>query len=201
MVCRVLILMQSIKGYIWDVYLFCKSWYNSPKQMGTIFPSSSKTGQKIAALIKDPENVTVVELGAGTGQVTDEILQLGIPKDRFVTIEYDTNLCKELAAKHPKDLNLLNIDAADMLEHLPKEYIGKTDYVISTLPLIPLGEQKTRQIIETIFTVLKANGVYIQVTLSPFQPKYVNALGLKATKLFISWLNIPPMHVWRICKS
>ena len=193
--------MKSIKSYVWDTVLFLKSWFHSPNQMGTIFPSSYITGKKIAQLIKDPQNSIVVELGAGTGQVTDEIIAMGIPQDHFATIEYDPRLCKELSSKYPKGLNLLNIDAADMLEELPKQFIGKTDYVISTLPLIPLKKEKALKIIDSIFEVLKPGGVYVQVTLSPFKPKYMDELGLRATKLFVSWVNLPPMHVWRISRK
>eukprot|EP00826_Nyctotherus_ovalis_P022009 TRINITY_DN17202_c0_g1_i2.p1 TRINITY_DN17202_c0_g1~~TRINITY_DN17202_c0_g1_i2.p1 ORF type:complete len:233 (+),score=34.41 TRINITY_DN17202_c0_g1_i2:86-700(+) len=193
--------MESIKSYIWDMGLFFRSWFNSPKQMGTVFPSSSATGKKIAALVKDRGNSRVVELGAGTGQVTDELVAMGISSEHFVAIEYDASLCKELLKKHPKDVNLLNIDAADMLEYLPKEFVGQTDYVISTLPLIPLGREKCRKIIDTIFKVLKPGGVFVQVTLSPLKPKYVDELKLSSAKLFISWVNIPPMHVWRLSRN
>eukprot|EP00826_Nyctotherus_ovalis_P034277 TRINITY_DN2830_c0_g2_i1.p1 TRINITY_DN2830_c0_g2~~TRINITY_DN2830_c0_g2_i1.p1 ORF type:complete len:235 (-),score=41.68 TRINITY_DN2830_c0_g2_i1:144-764(-) len=192
--------MKSIKSYAWDTALFLKSWLHSPNQMGTLFPSSSTTSKKIAQLIKDPQNAVVLELGAGTGQVTDEIVALGVPEECFATVEYDARLCKELMLKYPKGLNLLNIDAADMLEELPARFIGKTDYVISTLPLIPLKKDKAQKIVDSIFQVLKPGGVYIQVTLSPFRPKYMEDLGLRTTKLFVSWVNLPPMHVWRICK-
>ena len=178
--------------------LFIKSWFSSPKQMGTIFPSSAATGRKIADLVKDPKNVKVLELGAGTGQVTDELATMGIPAENFVSVEYDTTLFKELKKKHPTGINLLNIDACDILEKLPKEFIGQTDYVISTLPLIPLGWEKLTKIVDAIFKVLKPGGVFVQVTLSPLKPKYVDQLKLHATKLFISWYNIPPMHVWRL---
>lgn len=193
--------MKSIKSYAWDTVLFLKSWFHSPNQMGTLFPSSSSTGKKIAQIIKDPQNSIVVELGAGTGQVTDEIISMGVSQDHFATVEYDTRLCKELSLKYPKGLNLLNIDAADILEELPKHFIGKTDYIISTLPLIPLKKEKAQKIVDSIFEVLKPGGVYIQVTLSPFRPKYMDELGLRTTKLFVSWVNLPPMHVWRICKK
>ena len=193
--------MERIKAYAWDSYLFLKSWFSSPKQMGTLFPSTSKTGQKIADLIKDPENVLVVELGAGTGQVTEKILDGGVPPENFATVEYDPRFCKELHKKFPDISTILNIDAADVIAHLPSKFIGCTDYLISTLPLLTLGETKARKIVEEIFKVLKPNGVYIQVTLSPFKPKYIEDFGLVATKLCVSWLNMPPMHVWRICKK
>ena len=193
--------MQSFKSYLWDSALFLKSWFNSPKQMGTLFPSSPSTSKKIASLIKDSKNSMVVELGAGTGQVTDEIMAINIPKDHFITVEYDPILFKELAAKYQTGLDLLNIDAADMLEELPERFIGNTDYVISTLPLIPLEKSKAKKIVDSIFKVLKPGGVYVQVTLSPFKPKYMEDLSLRTTKLFVSWVNLPPMHVWRICKK
>ena len=193
--------MQSFKSYLWDSALFLKSWFHSPKQMGTLFPSSPATSKMIASLIKDPKNSIVIELGAGTGQVTDEIMAIQIPEDRFVTVEYDSILFKELAMKYPSGLNLLNIDAADMLEELPEQFIGKTDYVISTLPLITLEKSKAQKIVDSIFKVLKPGGVYVQVTLSPFKPKYMEEMGLRTTKLFVSWVNLPPMHVWRICKK
>lgn len=193
--------MEKIKGYFWDSYLFLKSWFSSPKQMGTLFPSTSKTSQKIANLIKDAENVNVVELGAGTGQVTEQIITRGVLPENFATVEYDTGFCKELAKRFPQIQTLLNIDAANVLDYLPKKFIGNTDYLISTLPLIMLGEKKSQEIVNAIFKVLKPNGVFIQVTLSPFKPKYVEKLGLRATRLCVSWLNAPPMFVWRMCKA
>jgi phosphatidylethanolamine/phosphatidyl-N-methylethanolamine N-methyltransferase len=192
--------MEGVKGYAWDTYMFLKSWFSSPKQMGTMFPSTKKTGKKIAGLIKDAEHVLVVELGAGTGQVTERILEDGVRPENFVAVEYDRGFCEELYKKYPAGPAILNIDAANVLEHLPSRFIGQTDYLISTLPLLTLGPEKAKEIVEAIFKVLKPNGVYIQVTLSMFQPKYVKVLGLRATRLCISWMNIPPMHIWRICK-
>eukprot|EP00831_Metopus_contortus_P055480 TRINITY_DN4697_c0_g1_i4.p1 TRINITY_DN4697_c0_g1~~TRINITY_DN4697_c0_g1_i4.p1 ORF type:complete len:268 (+),score=51.00 TRINITY_DN4697_c0_g1_i4:36-839(+) len=190
--------IQKMKAYFWDMMLFCRSWFNCPKQMGTIFPSSKSTGKAIANIIKCPDHVRVVEVGAGTGQITSEIVKLGIPNEQFVAIEYDSGLCEKLRKTQSQGLQVLNMDAADMVEKLPKEFIGHTDYLISTLPLIPMGEEKCRKVVDSIFTVLKPNGVYIQVTLSPAKPKYVDLLGLEATKICVSWLNIPPMHIWRI---
>ncbi|MDR3736769.1 MAG: methyltransferase domain-containing protein [Acidobacteriaceae bacterium] len=193
--------MERLRTYAWDMYLFMRSWFSSPKQMGEIMPSSSKTGKKIADLIKDVENVLVVELGAGTGQITEKIVEGGVQPDKFVTVELDPRFCKELRKRFPMVKSILNIDAADILKHLPSKFVGKTDYLISTLPLLMLGNDKAKAIVDAIFKTLKPNGVYIQVTLSPFQPKYIEELGLKATKLCVSWLNLPPMHVWRICRA
>ena len=192
--------MNTVAGYVYNTYLFVKSWFDSPKRMGALFPSFARTGKMLAGLIKDPHNVRVVELGAGTGQVTDQIVNAGVDLNKFATIEFDQKFCGELLKKHPEGLQIFNIDAAAMGEKLPSEFVGNTDYIISTLPLITLREAKAKEVIEAVFRMLKQGGVYIQITFSPLKPKYMKRLGLKATKICVSWINLPPTHIWRICK-
>ena len=193
--------MKAVTGYVYDTCLFLRSWYDSPTRMGAWFPSFARTGKMLAGIIRDVNNAKVVELGAGTGQVTEQIIATGIKPENFVTIEFDQGFCKALLEKHPKGLNLLNIDAAKMEEELPNDFMRNVDYVISTLPLITLGEKKAKEVIEAVFKVMKPGGVYIQITYTPYKPKYMKELGLKATKLCISWLNLPPTHIWRICQK
>ena len=192
--------MSSIGGYIYNSYLFLKSWFDSPKRMGALFPSFARTGKILAGLVKDINNVRVLELGAGTGQVTDQIIACGVDMNNFATVEFDSKFCDELRKKHPEGLRLFNIDAAHIVERLPAEFVGQTDYVVSTLPLITLGESKAKEVIEAVFKVLKPGGVYIQITFSPLKPKYMKKMGLKATKLCVAWINLPPTHIWRICR-
>ena len=177
-----------------------KSWCDSPKKMGTLFPSFARTGRHMAELVKDPKNCRVLELGAGTGQITTQLVEAGVDLEKFATVEADKNFCDELRKKLPAGTNVLNIDARTMTETLPKEYVGKTDYIVSTIPLIALGQENAKKIIDQVFKVLKPGGVYIQITFSPLKPKYMKKMGLKATKLCISWINLPPTHIWRICQ-
>eukprot|EP00830_Metopus_es_P009641 TRINITY_DN192_c0_g1_i1.p1 TRINITY_DN192_c0_g1~~TRINITY_DN192_c0_g1_i1.p1 ORF type:complete len:242 (-),score=45.53 TRINITY_DN192_c0_g1_i1:62-694(-) len=190
--------MRRIGAWFYNTYLFLKSWYDSPSRMGALFPSFSRTGKMLASVIKDPENVRVVELGAGTGQVTEQIIKAGVRLDKFATIEFDPNFCEEIAKKNP-GMKIFNIDAADIATKLPKEFVGHTDYIISTLPLITLGVEKAKEVAKAVFKTLKPGGVYVQITYTPFKPKYMKKLGLRATKLCISWLNLPPTHIWRLC--
>eukprot|EP00826_Nyctotherus_ovalis_P009983 TRINITY_DN12648_c0_g1_i3.p1 TRINITY_DN12648_c0_g1~~TRINITY_DN12648_c0_g1_i3.p1 ORF type:complete len:219 (-),score=50.67 TRINITY_DN12648_c0_g1_i3:177-833(-) len=192
--------MKAFKDYIYNEYLFLKSWFDDPKRMGTLFPSFACTGKTIASVVKDPHNSRVLELGAGTGQVTTQLISAGVSLDKFATVEADKNFCEELRKKLPQGTNVLNIDARTMAETLPPEFIGKTDYIVSTLPLIALGEENAKKVINQVFKVLKPGGVYIQITFSPFKPKYMKKMGLKATKLCVAWINLPPTHIWRICR-
>jgi len=191
--------MNTISKYVYNTYLFLKSWFDSPKRMGTLFPTFARTGRMLASVIKDVQNVRVLELGMGTGQVTEQILNSGVRMENFATVEFDPKFCSEVQARHP-DLKILNMDAASIATKAPKEFIGQTDYIISTLPLITLGVNKAKEIIDAIFKVLKPGGVYVQITYHPAKPTYMKSMGLKVTKLCISWINLPPTHIWRICK-
>ena len=193
--------MQAFKDYIYNEYLFLKSWFDDPKRMGTLFPSFASTGKTIAELVKDPQNSRVLELGAGTGQITTQLINSGVNLKKFATVEADKNFCAELRKKLPEGTKILNIDARTMTETLPDEFIGKTDYIVSTVPLISLGEENAKKIIDQVFKVLKPGGVYIQITFSPFKPSYMKKLGLETTKLCTAWINLPPTHIWRICQT
>ena len=193
--------MKAVAGYVYDTYLFLKSWFDNPKRMGALFPSFARTGKKLAGIIRSLENAKVVELGAGTGQVTDQIIAHGVKKENFVAVEFDPDFCKKIEEKHPKAVNILCIDAAKIYTELPEEFLGKTDYVISTLPLITLGEAKAKEVVEAVFKTLKPGGVYIQITYTPYKPKYMKKLNLRVKKLCVSWLNLPPTFIWRICKA
>ena len=192
--------MKRLGRYLYNTFLVLKSWFDNPKRMGALFPSFTRTAKMLAGIIKDNENVRVVELGAGTGPVTDQIIASGVREDNFYTVEFDPKLCATIQARHP-GLHILNIDAATMIEHLPKAFVGNTDYVISTLPLIVLGKEKAKEIINSIFAVLKPGGVYIQITYTPWRPSYMREIGLKVTQLCVSWINLPPTFIWRICPS
>lgn len=187
-------------AYLWDIILFLKNWIFHPLQMGTIFPSSPRTGKLIGDLVQNPSQCKVVELGAGTGQVTEWLSKEGIKKENFISVEYDKGFYKELKRKFPT-VNFLNIDAAELLEKIPPEFIGKTDYVISTLPLIPMPKEQQLKILNATFKLLKPEGKLYQVSLSLRKPKYFDELGLESKHVLTSWLNLPPMFVYELMEG
>ena len=44
----------------------------------------------------------VIELGPGTGPVTEALIQRGIPQDRLILIEFDPDFCRLLSRRYPR---------------------------------------------------------------------------------------------------
>jgi phosphatidylethanolamine/phosphatidyl-N-methylethanolamine N-methyltransferase len=85
-----------------DEVRFIASWLQHPLKVGAVSPSGKALAQAIAAEI-DPEIPgPIVELGPGTGPVTEALIERGIAPERLVLVEYDPDFCKLLRRRFPR---------------------------------------------------------------------------------------------------
>jgi len=176
-------------------FLWC--YFRSPNNIGSMIPSSDNLSKVVAKNIMNPPDALVIEIGAGTGVITKHILEAGVKLENFFVVEYDRNLFKILEKNYKHIDNLYNIDAAKLSSELPSNTIGNVDYIISTVPLLVVGEEKCFEILKEAKKMLKPTGVFIQVTYTPFLPKYVKDYGIRAKRTGTCCTNFPPAFVWR----
>ena len=69
--------------------LFFRQWLRSPKSMGSVIPSSRFLAQAVAREVAWKPGQFVVELGGGTGAITEGLIARGIPRDKLVVVELD----------------------------------------------------------------------------------------------------------------
>src|SRR3990167_4610617 len=81
--------------------LFLQNLMLHPRQVGAIWPSSTWLAETIAKQVVADKNHYIVELGAGTGVITDALLKKGIPADKLIAIEYEPHFVKMLKEKFP----------------------------------------------------------------------------------------------------
>src|ERR1700721_770023 len=75
-----------------DSTLFLREWLVNPQRTGAVAPSSPQLGAAMARwLPRHPESY-VLELGPGTGAVTDALLKYGLREDRLLGIEKNPTL-------------------------------------------------------------------------------------------------------------
>jgi phosphatidylethanolamine/phosphatidyl-N-methylethanolamine N-methyltransferase len=84
-----------------DNLRFLRALITRPKNIGAIFPSSPGLAQAIARQV-DPLAGPVLEIGPGTGVVTEAILARGVAPDHLTLLEYDEELARHIAARFPK---------------------------------------------------------------------------------------------------
>ncbi|TQV83428.1 class I SAM-dependent methyltransferase [Denitrobaculum tricleocarpae] len=183
-------------------WLFFRQWLRNPFSIGAVMPSGRELANAMAEASDSDSGRFVVELGGGTGNITQALLDSGLPAERLIVIERDRRLYRVLAARFP-EIRILNMDAVQALEVLNEECHGKVGSVVSGLPLLSMPPEFQEQLLAESFKLLGKNGDFIQFTYGPVSPvsqRRLGKLGLRAQKVSRARLNIPPASVWRFVR-
>ncbi len=177
-----------------DLALFIGQILTKPHQVVALAPSSRFLCAQMAAEI-DPDGGPVIELGAGTGNITRAILDRGVSPGNLHSIEMNPQFCARLRANFP-GVNVYEMSAGDV-SALP---IEDAQAVVSGLPLLSMPTALQRSILTGTFKKLRSDGTYVQFTYGPKPPvtKLVrDELGLQWRKSKKIWWNLPPARVYR----
>ena len=175
------------------------AWLDNPRLTGAVSPSGPALARAMAAHVDPAELGLVVELGPGTGPVTEALLARGVAESRLVLVEFDPAFCALLAARFPQ-ARIVQGDAYD----LPRALGSITDepiaVIVSSLPLLTKPEASRVVLLADAFARLAPGGRFVQFTYgvaSPV-PRGARALGLAfhAEASAPVWLNLPPARVW-----
>lgn len=176
--------------------VFFKQWLRSPKSMGSIIPSSRFLAQAVAREVRFEPGQHVVELGGGTGSITQGLLDGGVPRDRLVVIELETHL-HDYLKNHFTGVNVIQGDATRLDEILERQGIREIGTVVCGLPMVRMPFAFHQAIIEQGFKALRGQGPMLQYSYSPVSPVPAKKLGIKAEIARFVPLNVPPAFVWR----
>ncbi len=176
---------------------FFKALVMNPSATGAIFPSSKRLAQEMASHVLLDDSALVVELGSGTGVVTDALLQAGVNPNQLILVEYSPDLVQKLRLRFPH-VRIIEGNAAQLGTLLRDENTVKT--IISSLPLRSLPPSTTHAILDQIKTILPSGGRYIQFTYSLRQNKLVPFRNQQKIISKHIWRNIPParVDVWTV---
>lgn len=156
-----------------DLGEFVSAIFRNPKSIGAAMPSSSFLAKKITKnIVVKNEPLKILEVGAGTGVFTQEIINK-IGKDDIVdVIEIDCGLCEILNKKFKNNKNVY-IHCVSILDWEPGY---KYDFIVSGLPFNAFDSSFVCNILEKFKNIIIDNGI-----LSYFE----YALAGKAKKLFL----------------
>ncbi len=191
---------RSAPAGVGEELLFLRRWLANPLKVGAILPSSPALAKLVAREIKLGADEALVELGAGTGSVTEALLAAGIAPERLFVIEIDPALCTYLRRQFPQ-AQIIQGDATKLGELLPRKWIGKVPVVISGIPMVTLPLDVQRRMIDSWFSVMSPKGRMLQYTYSLVSPLPEKKLGLKGRRRGLAVLNVPPAWVWSYQKA
>lgn len=173
-------------------WIFLFELLKRPASVGAVWPSSRRLAQRMAAQIPAQGEGLVVELGGGTGVVTQALLDRGIDPSRIVIVERAPGFVRHLRQRFPA-VNVVEGDAAHLSELLPKG-IG-VDSVVSSLPLRSLPAEVGAAIMEQWRQVLREDGELVQFTYDLRGLKEQGVEGFVQKSSPVVWVNLPPARV------
>lgn len=174
--------------------LFLQEWLAHPKRTGSVVPSSRHLAAAMARwLPADPESF-VLELGPGTGVVTDALMARGLREEKLVVIENNSKLARLLRERYPR-AQIITGDAWKLDTLLRNRRIESVGAVISSLPLLNFSEEQATALAGKIRAALEPGGHWVQFTyrIHKLRPRGAANFHLRASK--IVWLNLPPARV------
>jgi phosphatidylethanolamine/phosphatidyl-N-methylethanolamine N-methyltransferase len=179
-----------------DSSLFLREWLVNPQRTGAVTPSSPKLAAAMARwLPSDPESF-VLELGPGTGAVTQALIEHGLREDRLVAIENNPKLACLLRKRFP-DAHIITGDAwhLDVLLRQHDEPIESVGAVISSLPLLNFPPAEADTLAEKIRAILEHGGKWVQYSYHLGNGHHKSATHFQRLASKIVWLNLPPARV------
>ena len=170
---------------------FLRNW----KEVGWPFQTSHIATKKICSAIDFHHARRLVEIGAGTGSLTRELLK-GLPDEgRLIVFEINEALCRHLRMIDDSRLTVYNASGFDMSEILVDE---KADVVVSGVPIATLSEALFEQFYRAVQRVLEDGGCCIQLQLSLVSYQKLKRL-FGTVDIGVTFLNPVPIFIYR-CK-
>jgi phosphatidylethanolamine/phosphatidyl-N-methylethanolamine N-methyltransferase len=178
-----------------DEVRFIASWIQNPLKVGAVSPSSRALARALAAEVDPSVPGPVVELGPGTGPVTEALVARGVASDRLVLVEYDPEFCTLLRRRFP-GATVIEGDAyalGDTLSGIVKEPAAA---VVSSLPLMTRPLTVRVRLLNAAMRLLRPGAPYVQFTDAMTAPIPSRQRRYRISASPRIWLNLPPARVW-----
>jgi len=178
-----------------DEVRFIRSWIERPLTMGAISPSGRVLARTMANYVDPSVPGPVIELGPGTGPVTEALVAQGIDPSRLVLVEFNPDFCRLLRARYP-EATVIRGDAYSLRRTLGDMLSQPAAAVVSGLPLVTKPLKTRVRLIHEAFRLMQPGAPFVQFTYAvmPPIPKSLTGVSTQASERI--WLNVPPARVW-----
>jgi phosphatidylethanolamine/phosphatidyl-N-methylethanolamine N-methyltransferase len=184
------------KIYLDDEVQFIRSWLEKPLETGAVAPSGKVLARTMASYVDVDVPGPIVELGPGTGPVTEALVERGVDPARLVLVEYNPMFCRLLRNRYPA-ATIVQGDAYGLKRALGKVIPQRTAAaVVSGLPIVTKAVRTKLRLVSEALGLLLPGSPFIQFTYAVAAPLPRAIAGVRAEASERIWLNLPPARVW-----
>jgi phosphatidylethanolamine/phosphatidyl-N-methylethanolamine N-methyltransferase len=178
-----------------DEVQFIRSWIEKPLSTGAVMPSSKALARAMARYVDPCSHGPVIELGPGTGPVTEALVKQGIDPARLILVEFNPDFCRLLRTRYPT-ATVVQGDAY-RLRRLLESYVRMpAAAIVSGLPLVTKPVRTRLRLISDAMAMLSPGAPFVQFTYAMVTPIPKALAGIKAQASELIWMNVPPARVW-----
>jgi len=178
-----------------DEVRFIRSWIERPLTIGAVKPSSKALARTMARYVDPGSRGPIVELGPGTGPVTEALIEAGVAPARLVLVEFNPAFCRILHARYPA-ATLVQGDAYSIRGLLTSLLAQPAAAIVSGLPLVTKPMQIRERLLRDAFDLMQPGAPFVQFTYSVISPLPTRLGGFSAEASDRIWMNLPPARVW-----
>jgi phosphatidylethanolamine/phosphatidyl-N-methylethanolamine N-methyltransferase len=179
-----------------DEARFLKSWLDKPLVTGAVSPSGKALARMMARYVDPAEPGYVLEIGPGTGPVTEALIERGVAPERLILVEFNEEFVPLLESRFP-GVTVVTGDVYSVVAKLPERLDKPLTATVSSLPLLTKPVRQRVQLLDGCFDMSRPGAPFIQFTYGLVPPIPREAIGLTtAAGSPRVWLNLPPARVW-----
>jgi phosphatidylethanolamine/phosphatidyl-N-methylethanolamine N-methyltransferase len=178
-----------------DDVKFLRTWIEKPLATGAVMPSGRVLARTMARYVDPNSTGPVIELGPGTGPVTEALVTQGVDPSRLILVEFNPEFCRMLRSRYPS-ATVVQGDAyrlRHLLENIVREPAAA---VVSGLPLVTKPLRTRLRLIADAMTLLAPAAPFVQFTYAMVPPIPKDLASLRAEASELIWMNFPPARVW-----
>ena len=177
-----------------DEVRFIGSWIKKPLAVGAVTPSSKPLARAMAQYVDPNADGPVIELGPGTGPITEALVEHGVAPSRLVLVEFNPAFCELLRRRFP-DATVVQADAYRLRESLSQYSRHGVSAVVSGLPLMTKPLRMRLRLLREALALLAPQAPFVQFTYAVVPP-IPKLAGVKVEASERIWRNMPPARVW-----
>ena len=178
-----------------DEVQFIRSWIEKPLSTGAVMPSGRALARTMASYVDTKASGPVIELGPGTGPVTEALVEHGVDPARLILVEFNPVFCRMLRTRFPA-ATVVQGDAYRLRRLLETIVREPAAAVVSGLPLVTKPLRTRLRLIADAMTLLAPSAPFVQFTYAMVPPIPKALSGIRAEASELIWLNLPPARVW-----
>jgi phosphatidylethanolamine/phosphatidyl-N-methylethanolamine N-methyltransferase len=178
-----------------DEMRFIRSWIGKPLSIGAVTPSGKVLARAMASYVDPAANGPVVELGPGTGPITEALVAQGIDPSRLVLVEFDPTFCRLLRERYPS-ATVVQGDAYSLKGLLAGYLREPAAAIVSGLPLFTKPLKIRLKLLYEALALMAPGAPFVQFTYATVAPIPRALDRVRAEGSERIWMNIPPARIW-----